>query len=115
MTDSNGDAELFFETGDCHHVLWMTTQRTHTADDGPLKMAIFDPNPSQTAYDTDYPSSTVTIFGEWERLPIGDVNLTKGHYNCQIALTEESFHGSEPLEGNWAGAMSADISFTITS
>jgi len=74
----------------------------------------FDPTVS-TAYDVDYPESTVSIFGEWERLPMGSVNLAAGNYNCQLVLTEESFHGTGPLEGNWAAAMTTNISFTITN
>jgi hypothetical protein len=42
---------------------------------------------------------------------MGYVNLQTGEYNCQIVLTEESFHGSGgALAGNWAGALSANIS-----
>jgi hypothetical protein len=115
ITDSNGNAEIFFETGNCYHVLWKTTQRAHTADDGPLDTVTFDPDPSEFAYDVDYSNSTITVFGEWERLPMGGVHLSAGEYNCQIVLTEESFHGSGPLEGNWACAMNANISFTITA
>jgi hypothetical protein len=114
ITDSNGDAEVVFESGDCCHVLWMTTQRTRTGDDGPLKTWSFDPDISEAAYDVDYSSSTVSIFGEWERLPMGEVDLQPGSYACQIVLTEESFHGTDPLEGTWATVMGADISFTIT-
>jgi hypothetical protein len=114
ITDSNGDANLYFETGNCYHVLWKTTQRARVAEDGPLKTVTFDPVLS-TAYDVDYPSSTVSIFGEWERLPMGNVNLATGNYNCQIVLTEESFHGTDPLEGNWAAAMSTNTSFTLTN
>ena len=113
ITDSNGDAEIYFETGSCYHVLWQTDQRARVAEDGPLKTVTFDPSPSEAAYDMDYPNSTISIFGEWERLPMGSVNLPTGNYNCQIVLTEESFHGTGDLEGNWAAAMSADISFTI--
>jgi acetyl esterase/lipase len=112
ITDSNGAAKLYFETGNCYHVLWKTSQRTRTTNDGPLKTVTFDPTLS-TAYNIDYPSSTVSIFGEWERLPMGSVNLAGGNYNCQLVLTEESFHGTGPLEGNWAAAMSTNISFTI--
>jgi hypothetical protein len=43
---------------------------------------------------------------------MGYVNLQAGEYNCQMVITEESFHGSG-LAGNWAGAMSAKITFTI--
>jgi hypothetical protein len=114
ITDNNGNAALHFETGSCDHVLWKTSQRARTADDGPLKIVTLDPVVS-AAYDVDYPSSTVSIFGEWERLPMGSVSLAAGNYNCQLVLTEESFHGTGPLEGNWAAAMSTNISFTITN
>ena len=113
ITDDNGDATINFETGSSYHVLWQTTQRSNTANDGPIKTWTFDPNPSQPAYDTDYPSNTIGIFGEWERLPPGQVNLQPGVYNCQIVLTEESFHGSGGLAGNWAGAMTANLNFII--
>jgi hypothetical protein len=113
ITDSNGDVSIEFKTGSCCHVLWKTSQRSRTVDDGPLKTVTFDPNPSQMAYDQDYPPSTVSMFGEWERLPMGGVNLMPGRYDCQILLTEESFHGTGPLEGNWAAAMTGEIIFTI--
>ena len=114
ITDSNGTTTLQFETGSCYHVIWKTTQRSNATNDGPVKTVTFDPAPSQPAYDTDYPSNTVSIFGEWERLPMGQVNLQPGEYNCQILLTEESFHGSGgTLAGNWAGAVTANIMFTI--
>jgi len=115
VTDSNGATTLHFETGSCYHVLWKTSQRSNATNDGPVKIVTFDPDPSEPAYDVDYPSSTVSIFGEWERLPMGGVHLQLGEYNCQMILTEESFHGSGgSLAGNWAGAMSADIELTIT-
>jgi hypothetical protein len=114
ITDSNGTTTLQFETGSCYHVIWKTTQRSNATNDVPVKTVTFDPAPSQPAYDTDYPSNTVSIFGEWERLPMGQVNLQPGEYNCQILLTEESFHGSGgTLAGNWAGAVTANIMFTI--
>ena len=112
ITDSNGNATLYFETGSCYHVLWQTTQRSRVAEDGPLKTVTFDPVLS-VAYDVDYSSSTISIFGEWERLPMGSVNLAAGNYNCQLVLTEESFHGTGPLEGNWAAAMGTNLSFSI--
>ena len=112
--DGNGTTMLQFETGSSYHFIWKTTQRSNTIDDGPVKTVTFDPATSQPAYDTDYPSNTISIFGEWERLPMGQVNLQSGEYNCQILLTEESFHGSGgELAGNWAGAVTANIMFTI--
>jgi hypothetical protein len=114
ITDSNGTATLQFETGSCYHVIWKTTQRSNATNDGHVETVTFDPDPSQPAYDTDYLSETVSIFGEWERLPMGQVNLQSGEYQCQILLTEESFHGSGgTLAGNWAGAVTANVMFTI--
>jgi hypothetical protein len=114
ITDSNGDATLDFETDSSYHVLWKTNQTARAADDGPLDTVTFDPNTTQPAYDVNYQSSTVSIFGEWERLPIGGVFLPPGNYSCKLVLTEESFHGSGgTYAGNWAGALEGNISFTI--
>ena len=113
ITDSNGYATIDFETGSCYHVLWKTSQQSRTSNDGPIKTVTFDPDTSQPAYDYDYPTSTISIFGEWERLPMGNVNLPAGQYDCTMVLTEESFHGTGPLEGTWATAMSGAITFTI--
>ena len=114
ITDSNGTTTLQFETGNSYHVVWKTTQRSNATNDGPIETVTFDPAPSQPAYDIDYPSNTISIFGEWERLPMGQVNLQPSEYNCQILLTEESFHGSGgTFAGNWAGAVTANIMFRI--
>jgi len=116
ITDNNGAAAIQFETGSSYHVLWKTSQQSSTINDGPIKTTTFDPSPSQPAYDNDYPSNTISIFGEWERLPPGQVNLQAGEYNCQIVLTEESFHGSGgSLAGNWAGVMTANLNFLINA
>ena len=113
ITDNNGAATLQFETGNSYHVLFKTTQQSNTANDGPTKTATFGPT-SQPAYDTIYPSKTVSIFGEWERLQPGQVNLQPETYNCKIILTEESFHEPDALAGSWAGAMNANLNFSIT-
>ena len=118
ITDGAGEALVNFETLSSYHVLWKTSQRAHSADDGAIRSATFDADES-AAYDDmggdDYPSQTVGVFGEWERLPMGGVYLQPGGYLAQIILTEESFHGSGgSYAGNWAGAMGADIQFFIT-
>ncbi len=116
ITDGDGTATLDFEADSSYHVLWKTSQRARTVDDGPLESSTFNPDPSSFAYDTDYGQSTVSIFGEWERLPVGMVYLQPGDYTCQIVLTEESFHGSGgAFAGNWAAAMGGEIQFEITS
>ena len=109
---ATGNTVMTFETGSCYHVLWKTTQRTHATDDGPIQTTTFTANTSSSAYDVNYPEQTVDIFGEWERLPMGNVHLSPGEYGAQIMLTEESFHGDGgPYAGNWAAAMSATIQF----
>ena len=114
ITDERGDARLDFRADSSYHVLWKTTQRTRTASDGPLKSHTFDPDPAQhPAYSTDYLESSVSVFGEWERLPVGGVFLRPGDYACQVMLTEESFHGRTGLSGNWAAAMGGQVQFTI--
>ena len=114
ITDTNGDALLSYEADSSYHVLWKTSQRTHTTDDGPIKTTTFDvelPDPV-SAYDVNYPEAAVSIFGEWERLPVEGVKLPPGHYDGEFILTEESFHGSG-LAGGWAAAMGNTVTFNI--
>jgi hypothetical protein len=114
ITDEGGNAVLNFEASSSFHVLWKTSQRARTADDGALKQTTFtggDPD-SAGAYDVLYPETTVSIFGEWERLPVGSVFLPPGEYEGQFVITEESFHGSG-LAGSWAGAMSGTVTVSI--
>lgn len=91
-------------------MLYKTTQETRTENDGPVKGTTFDADDSSAYYDTggnDYLEQTVSIFGEWERIPVGGVypNL-EIPVLAQLFLTEESFHGSGgALAGNWAAAM----------
>jgi len=114
ITDSHGNATLDFEANSSYHVLWKTSQRSHSTDDGPIKSSTFDVNVSLPAYDFDFPEQTVDVFGEWERLPVHGVFLNPGNYLCQFVLTEESFHGDGGVDaGNWAGAMGKDVSFDI--
>jgi len=113
-TDGTGATLLAFEQDSAYHVMWKTTQRTRTALDGPPKSAAFDvalPDPLG-AYDVDYPAAAVTVFGEWERLPVGGVSLPPGVYEADFVLTEESFHGGG-LAGGWAAAMGVRIEFEI--
>lgn len=113
ITDEAGDATFTFEANSSYHVVWKTSQRGRTDADGPLKSSTFDANLSSPAYDIDYPVQTVSLFGEWERLPVGEKYLQTGNYAAQIMLTEESFHGIGQYYGNWAATMSADIQFII--
>ncbi len=114
VTDENGNAVFGFEADDSYHVLWKTSQRTPVAGDGPTinkTFAVTLPDPVG-AYDTPYSETTVGVYGEWERLPPGEILLPLGDYTAYFNLTEESFHGSG-YAGSWASAMSAMVTFTI--
>ena len=114
ITDASGNADLDFQADSSYHVLWKTSQRSWSDNDGPIKTHTFSvtlPDPVN-AYDENYAESTVGVFGEWERLPIGGVFLPCGDYQAKFILTEESFHGSG-LAGGWAAAMGGDANFTI--
>jgi hypothetical protein len=116
VTDDSGHATLSFEANASYHVLWKTSQRTHTAQDGPLESVTFDvelPDPV-AAYDLDYPQASADVFGEWERLPVGGVTLPAGSYEAELVLTEESFHGSG-LAGGWAAAMGVTLIFDLAA
>jgi hypothetical protein len=115
-TDETGSIFLAFEQDSAYHVIWKTTQRARTAQDGPPKTTTFDvelPDPVG-AYDADYAETSVTVFGEWERLPVGGVTLPPGIYEADLVLTEESFHGGG-LAGGWAAAMGVRIGFEIVA
>jgi mannan endo-1,4-beta-mannosidase len=114
VTDAFGNISLSFDATSSYHVLWKTTQRSRTNNDGPTTTTTYDvqlPDPV-SAYDVDYPQAMVTIFGEWERLPGGDVMLPPGTYEAEFLLTEESFHGSG-WAGGWAAAMAGGATFDI--
>ena len=117
ITDSSGGASFDFEADNSYHVLWKTWQPEHVyepTNDGPVEWATFNPDPSQDAYDIDHGEATIGIYGEWERLPPGGVFLATGDYDCQVMLTEESFHATGgTLGGGWAAAVGADVEFTI--
>jgi len=115
LTDSNGNATVTFQVDSSYHVLWRLSQRSREANDGPLKAITFQASPAQPAYDTNYPQRTVSLFGEWERLPTGGIQLRPGEYACEVVLTEESFHGSGgEYAGGWAAAMAGNLSFQVT-
>ncbi len=113
VTDSEGRATLDFAVRRTYHVLWKTSQLAPFACDGPVKTHAFDPQPG-FAYDVDHPAATVSIFGEWERLPAHDQPLPPGSYILEFLLTEESFHDSG-LGGAWAHAGHGEARFTIPS
>jgi hypothetical protein len=44
ITNGSGKASLSFRVDSSYHVLYKTTQRTRTSNDGPIKTATFDPS-----------------------------------------------------------------------
>ena len=145
ITDEHGDAAFNFEANSSYHVLWATNDSDvydppgdqdpdYTGhrdrdpnNDGPREESTFDADLSivrqsdvvVSAYDDtgddDFPPRTVAIFGEWERLPVGEVFPEIGDdFAAQLVLTEESFHGSgDQYVGGWAAAMVANISYSV--
>ena len=115
ITDEFGNATIDFAVDSSYHVLFGTWQGSPGVNDGPLVSHSFDVDPAiHPAYDTNYGPASAGVYGEWERLPMGSVGLREGHYECDLLLTEESFHESG-LGGNWAHAMHGAAEFTIGS
>lgn len=129
VTDASGGATVDFSTGNSYHVLWrdsdeltLTGERTPSSSDGPPITVALDENTSYTsdAYEQpsgpeqgnqpDYLTTTLGIFGEWERLPQNMITLPNDTYTVNFRLTEESFHTND---GNWASVMGGDLTFTI--
>lgn len=117
VTDEDGEIDHSFCVDSSYHVIWKTSQRTWTPDDGGILPTTFDADDSSAYLDSggnDFPLQTVEIFGEWERLPVGGITLAPGDYQVQFVLTEESFHGSGgAYAGSWAEAVSQQVVFTI--
>ena len=111
VTDDLGNATYRFLANNSYHVLFKYPG-SHAWDPEDI-VATFDPNPSLPAYDTDYPPSTITVVGQWERESLSGVFLRTGTYDCQMILTEESFHSTALYGGKWAAAVGAPIRFTI--
>jgi hypothetical protein len=116
ITNSKGNALLEFEVNSSYHVLYKTTQLLPQSDDGEVKTATYKVNAKgSAAYDVNYSWVKVGVYGEVERIPVGGKFPAPGAYNCQLFLTEESFHGDgDSYVGNWAAAMGASISFEIS-
>lgn len=114
LTDAHGNATIDFQADVSYHVLWKTSQRARTDDDGPIIAHSFSVSLSDPvgAYDIAHALENVDIFAEWERLPAGSLTMPVGEYQASFLLTEESFHGSG-LAGGWAAAMGGDVEFTI--
>jgi hypothetical protein len=114
VTDAEGAATVPFRLDNSYHVLWKTQQRMRDPErDGPLLQAPLDAASSYhpLAYERAGATTTVSVFGEWERLPRGAVVLPPGEYEVRFVLAEESFHATSVLGGRWARALEADLHF----
>jgi len=115
VTDQLGNANVRFAGNNSYHVLWRTDQRQPSQNDGlPLDVSVPDTT-DNPAYDAAVPARQFSLYGEWEptRALPGTLELPLGHYRCRLFLTEESFHDTGPLGGQWAVAMSAPLGFDI--
>lgn len=96
------------------HVLWKTTQRTPTASDSVPTLHVVKATPEY--YDPLRREKKVAIYGEGQsdRPAPGQLQLQDGPYHAVLLLTEESFHSTHPLGGNWAKALGGTIAFTVS-
>ncbi|HLX60715.1 MAG TPA: PKD domain-containing protein [Planctomycetota bacterium] len=115
LTDENGNASIHFDGNNSYHVLWRTSQRSPTSNDGPIFNTVRPDTTGNPAYDVSSPSTAVGIYGEWEptRALPGTLAMPQAHYACQFVLTEESFHDVGTNAGNWTEAMVAPVEFDI--
>ena len=116
VTDGDGRVDQTVVVDSSYHVVWKTSQRSRGANDGPNTLVNRTIAPDGWAYDTSY-GIAEQLYAEWEPdrpLP-GDLALAAGAYNgVQLRLTEESFHSTHPLGGNWRTVLVADgLSFVI--
>lgn len=85
-----------------------------TPQDGTPVAREIEASDEHPAYAEAHAPVTVSVFGEWERLPKNGVSLPEGEYECRFVLTEESFHGSGgELGGFWTKALEGEIAFDI--
>ncbi len=114
ITDSRGQAGVDFLANSSLHVIWKTSQRKPTQQDGSTVETRFTVK-NHPAYDQDFPEAHIAVFGEWERLPVGQTLLPPGTYKCQVLLTEESFHSQAgEYTGAWAAALKGTVEFNIS-
>ena len=115
VTDAMGNANVRFAGNNSFHVLWRVDQRTPAQNDGPPLGVTVPDTSGSSAYDEAIPARQFSLYGEWEptRALPGTLQLPLGHYRCRMFLTEESFHDTGPLGGQWAVAMSAPLEFDI--
>jgi CARDB len=117
VTGKDGSVSQTSTANSSYHVTWKASQRSRGASDGPVRTYSVVARPDNWAYDRQYRTTNVGLYGEWEPyrpLP-GQVALASGKYEgVQFRLTEETFHSHSPAGGNWRTVMVASgLSFEI--
>ena len=115
VTDASGNADVRFQGNNSYHVLWKTSQRSPGPNDGPPLDVTLPSTAGNAAYDVSLDPRPETLYGEWQptRALPGTMQMTMGHYRCELMLTEESFHDTGALAGAWNTALTAPIEFDI--
>jgi len=112
VTNRDGSAYQSSTVSNSYHVTWKTSQRSRTANDGPVRTSTVVATSDGWAYSGYNRSVNVGVYGEWEPgrpLP-GSLALASGTYSgVQFRLTEESFHSTLSYGGNWRTALSASV------
>lgn len=101
--DENGDAHKLIEAKTSYHVLYAGGGICDSINNNDLYYP--DANYPSLAF---CPPDKVNGQPESGRGGCNGLDLDPGYYNCQIALTEESFH-----RGNWATVLDGMIEFNI--
>jgi hypothetical protein len=103
-TESDGSADLDFQSDTSYHVLW--------CDKNPVDSLSCSCGATGNVYLSSGLCSSNRVCGQLERGSCGSTSLNVGHYDAIVGLTEESFH--QPA-GNWATVLFGDVDFDITN
>jgi len=115
VTDETGAVNMAFSGNNSFHVLWRVDQRPPSASDGAGAAYTLTATAGNSAYDVALGARPFTLYGEWEpsRALPGQLQMPAADYRAMLMLTEESFHDTTPLSGNWNAAMSAALNVTL--
>jgi len=115
VTDASGSASVRVLGNNSYHVLWRVDQRPPSSNDGPLLDVLVPSTSGNSAYDATVAARSYQLYGEWEptRALPGQLVMMDGAYNCDLELTEESFHESGVNSGNWTSVLRSAVTFTI--
>lgn len=115
VTDANGSASVRVLGNNSYHVLWRVDQRPPSSNDGQPLDVLVPATSGNSAYDATVAARSYQLYGEWEptRALPGQLVMMDGTYNCDLELTEESFHESGLNAGNWTSVLRSAVTFTI--